>query len=168
MRKSVLLGLLFVTILISTGVCAQTQKTAYKTHSGNFGLGVILGEPTGISGKLWLGNGMAIDGAVAWSLSKNYSLHIHGDYLFHNFTLIDVEQGKLPLYYGIGGRIKIREDDPNDNNDDDAIGVRFPVGLAYLFEGAPVDIFVEVVPILDLAPDTDFDINGAIGFRYFF
>jgi hypothetical protein len=31
-----------------------------------------------------------------------------------------------------------------------------------------VDIFLEVVPILDLAPKTDFKINAAIGARYFF
>ena len=109
-----------------------------------------------------------MDGAVAWSLGKNYTFHIHADYLLHKFNLIKVEKGSLPLYYGIGGRIKIRDDDRNVNNDDDVIGVRFPVGLDYIFEGAPFDLFVEIVPVLDLAPDTDLDFNGAIGFRYWF
>ena len=44
--------------------------TASAQDSG-FGLGVILGEPTGISGKLWLGGKTAIDGATAWSSLLN-------------------------------------------------------------------------------------------------
>ena len=68
----------------------------------------------------------------------------------------------LPLYFGVGGRLRLR-----DNRDDD-IGVRIPVGLAYMFADAPFDIFVEVVPILDLVPDTDFDLNAALGGRFYF
>jgi len=41
-------------------------------------------------------------------------------------------------------------------------------GINYLFEGVPLDIFLELVPILDLAPEMGFDFNGAIGIRYFF
>jgi hypothetical protein len=66
----------------------------------------------------------------------------------------------MPFYYGIGGRIK--------TSDDARIGVRVPLGLAYLFQNVPVDIFLEVVPILDLTPKTDFRINAALGARYFF
>lgn len=135
---------------------------ALAEGGGNFGLGVILGEPTGISGKLWISGKSAVDGAAAWSLGNNEALHLHADYLLHNFTLIEVDKGRLPFYYGIGGRIRFAD------NGDDYIGVRVPLGLAYLFEGAPLDIFLEVVPILDLAPDTDFDLNAAIGIRYFF
>jgi hypothetical protein len=31
-----------------------------------------------------------------------------------------------------------------------------------------LDFFFELVPILDLAPSTDFGMNAAIGIRYFF
>ena len=48
------------------------------------------------------------------------------------------------------------------------LGVRFPVGIAYLFDGAPVDVFLEVVPTLNLIPDTDVDLDAAIGARYWF
>ena len=51
---------------------------------------------------------------------------------------------------------------------DDLIGIRFPVGLDYNFDGAPLDIFVQIVPILELAPKTDFELEGAIGARFFF
>jgi len=148
--------LLIILIVVSISGIARASG------SHNFGLGIILGEPTGISGKLWISGRSAVDGAAAWSLGNNEALHLHADYLLHNFTLIKVEKGRLPFYYGIGGRIRFAD------VGDDHIGVRVPLGLAYLFEGAPLDIFLEIVPILDLAPDTDFDLNGALGMRFFF
>ena len=51
---------------------------------------------------------------------------------------------------------------------DVTLGVRVPLGLAYIFSDEPIDIFLEIVPILDLLPQTDFTISAAIGGRYFF
>lgn len=139
-----------------------------------FGLGIILGEPTGISLKGWQGRSTAFDGAFAWSFAGSDFFQIHGDYLSHNFSLLKVEKGKLPFYYGIGGRVKFFDDGnnrgrrDNDNSDKTRIGVRVPLGLAYLFERTALDIFLEVVPILDLIPETEIDLNAAIGIRYFF
>ena len=117
-----------------------------------FGLGVIIGEPTGISGKLWLGTSTAFDGAAAWSFNKNGNLHLHADYLYHSFT------DGLAFYYGIGVRAKLE--------DDRRVGIRFPLGVTYVAR-PPIDIFLEVAPMLDLAPSTDFRLNASIGFRYF-
>jgi hypothetical protein len=131
-------------------------------QGGPFGLGIILGEPTGISGKLNISKRNAIDGAVAWSLKDDNDLHIHGDYLYHNYSWIIPETGELPVYFGIGGRIKVRD------KHDDEIGIRFPIGMEYIFESAPFDVFLEAVPIMNLAPETEFDINAAVGGRFFF
>lgn len=136
--------------------------SAAGSNADGFGLGIIVGEPTGLDAKLWLGEGSALQAAVAWSTEKNTSFHFHLDYILHRFDLFDLESGRLPLYYGIGGRFRVR-----DNSDDD-VGVRIPIGLSYMFANDPFDLFVEVVPILDLVPDTDFDLNAAIGFRWFF
>lgn len=133
-----------------------------------FGIGIILGEPTGISIKNWLGQTSALDLAVAWSFERYISLTIHADYLKHNFRLIRVDKGALPFYYGIGGRIKLKDDDAARNDNDEArLGVRVPVGLAYHFENVTLDVFLEVVPILELVPSTDFTISAAVGIRYF-
>ena len=128
------------------------------------GVGVIVGEPTGISIKKWIGETRAVDAAAAWSFSENESFQFHADYLIHNFSLIQPKDldlnGRLPVYFGVGCRIKLDEDA--------LVGIRIPFGISYLFADAPVDLFVEVVPILDLAPDTDLDINAAIGVRFYF
>ena len=131
-----------------------------KAQRSGMGLGLIVGEPTGISFKYWTGSTTAFDAALAWSFVDEGAFHIHGDYIFHNMRLITIPEGMLPFYYGIGARIKTA--------DETKLGVRVPLGLAYLFHNVPVDIFLEVVPILDLIPETDFGINAALGARYFF
>jgi hypothetical protein len=131
-----------------------------NAQSSGPGLGIIVGEPTGISFKYWTGSTTAFDAALAWSFTDEGAFHIHGDYLFHNMRLISVPDGMLPFYYGIGARIKTANDTK--------FGIRVPLGLAYLFQTAPIDIFLEIVPILDLTPKTNFAINAALGARYFF
>ncbi len=132
------------------------------TQDKGFGLGVIIGEPSGVSAKSWMTSTTAVDAALAWSFVDNGALHIHADYLIHNFQLISIDgKGKLPVYYGIGARIKF-------GNDDTRLAVRIPVGIDYMFGDAPVDIFLEVVPMLELILKTKFQFNAALGARYFF
>lgn len=148
-------------IMTCLALCLLAQAAASREHA--FGLGIITGEPSGISGKLWLSNKTAVDGAMAWSLETNANFQIHGDFLMHDFNLIKVQKGSFPVYYGIGGRIRTW-----DNGRDDNVGVRFPFGMNYIFQSKRLDLFLEVVPVLDLSPSTEVQFNGALGFRYFF
>ncbi len=125
-----------------------------------FGAGIMVGAPTGITMKLWQSHSAAIDGAVAWSFERSSSLQVNLDYVEHSFGVIKVEKGSLPFYYGIGARVQA--------GGDAALGVRIPLGLDYLFAHDPLDAFVEIAPILQIAPSTTFDLDGAIGVRFFF
>jgi len=127
------------------------------------GVGVFFGEPSGISTKTWLTHTTAFDAAAAWSVEGEGSFHVHGDYLVHNFNIFRPGRGALPLYYGVGGRILNRTDQNSLN-----VGIRLPVGIEYLFQRAPLDVFLEVVPVLDLTPESTVDVNASIGTRYFF
>jgi hypothetical protein len=133
---------------------------ATSALAGNVGLGVMAGEPTGLSLKVWSGSRTAFDAAAGWSIDKGDWIYVHGDYLWHRYEL-DVEEGSLPFYFGIGARVLLHE------GDDSKVGVRVPLGLDYLFENHRFDIFIEVAPIIDLAPDTEFDVSGGIGARYY-
>ncbi|MBK6832370.1 MAG: hypothetical protein IPG92_17265 [Flavobacteriales bacterium] len=147
-----------------------------KGQGSGFGAGIMLGSPTGLSAKYWISGDRAIDGGLAWGVWRGSYIHLHADYLFHNMELLKVAKGKLPLYYGPGLRMRSwsggRYWHKGEWRDYDGsyvdLGVRFPVGLAYLFDGAPVDVFVELVPTLDLIPATSFDLDAAIGARYWF
>jgi hypothetical protein len=123
------------------------------------GAGVIIGEPTGFSFKTWVSSHDAVDAGISWSLSYGW-FHIHADYLRHVFDLIPVDKGQLPLYFGIGAKVGF--------GGDVFIGARVPVGLDYMFDGVPLDIFLEIVPGLAILPDTKLDMGGGIGIRYWF
>ena len=142
-----------VQILVVFLVISMSATYAQK----NFGIGVILGEPTGLSAKLYTGSNNAFDFAAAWSFKGSGHLLLQADYVWHS-SLTRASSGELMLYYGIGGRV-IFQDDPR-------FGARIPVGLDYQFTTAPIDIFVELVPILDLAPSTNFNLGGGIGVRF--
>ena len=130
-------------------------------QNGDIGLGIILGEPTGLSAKWWTGKTMAFDAGAAWSFVNGGTfMQIHGDLLFHNFDLFQVDSGKMALYYGFGGRVKFA--------DKAIVSVRVPIGISYQFEKTAIELFLEVVPMLDLIPATEVGVSGGAGFRYYF
>jgi hypothetical protein len=145
-------------LLLASVLCFR----AGNAQDRGFGLGVILGEPTGISFKGWMSSSSAIDGGVAWSFVRGSAFHVHIDYLLHSFDAIHAEDTKVPLYYGVGGRIK------SADREDAKVGIRGVIGIAYFVPSAPIDIFLEVAPVLDLTPATDVTVNAGLGARYFF
>jgi hypothetical protein len=144
------------------GITAGVAGAEGSAGSKKVGLGIVVGQPTGISFKLNLNAENAIDAAAAWSLSGNNNLHLRADYIYHRYGVIDVDKGRLPLFFGVGGRIELRENARN------LFGIRFPIGLDYYFSGAPFDVFVQVAPVLEVAPDTDFEFEAALGGRFWF
>jgi len=148
-------------ILFSTALfifLLGSSFTDLKAQDSGFGIGIIVGEPTGISMKKWVSGVGAVDGAVSWSLSNDWFL-LQADYVRHAFNAIPVSKGKLPLYYGLGGYLAF--------GDELGLGARIPLGINYIFGDVPLDIFAELVPTLNLAPNTDFSLGGGVGVRYF-
>lgn len=149
-RFATFFSALFLTALVSTA----------QVRSGDVSAGIILGEPTGLTAKWWTTSTKAYDLALAWSTGRNDRFYVHGDYLIHRPDIISVDSGKLPLYYGVGVRMGFA-----DKAD---MGVRIPLGIAYHFPAHPVEVFFEIVPVLNLYPATDFGANGGFGVRYSF
>lgn len=166
--------------LLAAGAPAQESATAAQTNSieapavtlepaaesgpdsRRFGVGLMLGEPSGASFKYWLSDRGALDAGVGWSFDDHEDFHIHADYLYHLFDLIPVDQGQLPVYFGGGLRVKFRD------NREDLFGIRAVAGLAYMFEDKPIDIFFEAGPVFDVTPDFEIRFTAAIGARYWF
>jgi hypothetical protein len=148
----------YLKILIVLSAFFLSEKLPAQNFG--FGAGVILGDPTGLSFKYWTNPKNAWDAGIAWGIGEKNALSLHGDYLWHNFRLIPVDKGRLAVYYGPGTRI-ILGDDPH-------FGIRGVIGLDYMFLHVPVDIFLELAPVFDLAPATKLYFNGGLGARYFF
>ncbi len=131
--------------------------------AGGLGLGVMAGDPNGLSAKYWTGERTAFDAAAAWSYwgRGGAALHLHGDFLFHQFEWLKVPSGELPVYIGVGARLKLVPENMR-------LGVRVPLGVEYIFAEIPVGLFLEVAPGMDLIPETQFFPNGAVGARWYF
>lgn len=148
---------LTLTALVSLCACAAGAASA---RSGGE-LGAVIGEPTGVSFAAWTGPTTALNIAAAWSLENTDVMHLHADYVRHTFGIFDIEEGSLSFYWGIGGRGEFR---PGD----DRLGARLPLGLNYFFESAPLSVFGEIAPTLDVTPETTVDVNGGVGIRVAF
>jgi hypothetical protein len=144
--------------LILLAACAAFAIPGHTRMGGNFGLGIIAGLPTGVSGKLWLNNTNAVD--MILGFGQNY-LEARADYVWHDYNLFPVPSGQLPLYYGMGAGMAISNGGPG-------LMARGVVGIEYLFPHAPLDAFFELGPGIRFFPGTDLDMTAGIGMRYFF
>ncbi len=150
------------TTTTSTG---STDLYSGAPQTKRFGAGLILGEPVGATVKYWLNNTMAVDGAAGFSSHSHSSLYFNADVLWHKFDLFDISPapGKMPLYFGVGGLLRFR-----NHGEDDVLGVRVPVGVDYIFDNLPIDVFAEVGPAVDVHPSFRGEITGGIGARFWF
>lgn len=160
-------------------VCAVVVACLFLLVQGSvaqdhgFGLGVIIGEPTGLSAKLWISHVNALDFGLGWSVGGNWvgrarghddrgrRVHYHMDYLWHSFTAIHSNQ-RFPLYYGIGGRLNAGA------GYDESLALRGVIGIVWLPLNVPADFFLELVPSFELLPASAFSLDAGLGVRYYF
>ena len=198
------------TTLSRLTVAVALLAAAASAGGRNFGLGVVMPSPTGLSAKLWTSGTTAIDFVLGWSgggygYRRGYpegyndgrcydngfyrnnvrycndqaygyygydgrywgsrygwrTFHIHADYLFHNFNLIRTSE-RFPLFYGPGINIEYWE------YEELALGVRGNFGIAWLPRRAPMDVFLELGPVVNLFPEPFFHVNVGLGTRFYF
>src|SRR3989339_1137732 len=146
MRKR--LRYLFVgSLLVALSVSART--------GGPFGLGAVLGDPTGLSFKYWHQKDHAWSGALAFGFHDHHdhqNLILHVTHQWHDFNLIPETHGSLPGYLGVGGRVY--------SGQDFALGVRGCGGLSYVPTRSPVDIFLELCVVIDFLGHVGGDADG--------
>jgi STE24 endopeptidase len=164
LRKFALLaiGLLLTSLSARAGIPEPRQT----------GVGVVLGEPTGLSGKLWRDRKHAFDAAFAYSFDD--FLLVSGDYLFHFDSSL---QADFKPYVGIGGLFyvstlsdKHRRHGFGDDGTAAGIGLRIPLGIEWLSRDPelPIGVYLEVVPGVGIVPNSFGFIEGGIGARYYF
>ena len=175
--------LLIVSVLGTLPVSAPAQaagrapaRSAAATGGGRFGLGLIIGEPTGLSMKYWLDSRAAFQGALAFSFD-DYFL-ISGDYLYHYpgaFGQGNAFVSQLQPYFGVGGVVVFTTTDRRVNDrflgrrsGSVGVGVRVPLGIEWNPGRPSLGIFAELVPGISLVPLTSAFFEAGIGIRYYF
>ena len=146
---------------------AMGGMNLHAARRGDQGVGVLLGNPSGLTYKMWVDEKVAIDGAVGVAQSE---FDVHATLLIHNFNwaknikdnLIKgiTDSGDFPLYFGVGPRVLF--------DDKTELGVRFPLGLAFMPHQSQWEFFGELAPVLRLTPSTGIDTDYSIGLRYYF
>ena len=164
-RKSMRVAKAFA-VLLGIGFVGSA---AHADTAGPFGLGLVLGNPTGLSANYRFGADRSVDGALAWNFGRYSGFEIHSDYLWHRKNII---RGKFAfdLHYGIGGRLVSRGDRDRDinNNDRTYLGPRIPVGIGTNFNQAALEVFGEVALVMNLIPGTSADLDFGVGARIYF
>jgi hypothetical protein len=154
MRKNLWAGALLLPLVFIHPARAQNP-----VESG-FGVGAVIGVPTGLSLSLPMGADNAFNLAIGYEPIGEGNLTVVGDYIWHDWTLFTAPSGKLSLYYGPGVRVRLARQPE--------AGLKGVAGFAYLFEEDPVQIFFEIGPGINVVPDTEARVNAGIGARFFF
>ena len=141
-----------------------------RADDKTFGLGVVVGEPTGATAEIVFGPKTSLDLALGVELFHDRDLYFRLDFLFR---LVEFHESSLtiPLYLGIGAFLW--DHDRNRDDDDLHLGPRVPFGVALEFSTVPIQIFFEIalrIIFFDHGGDdqVDADLSGALGFRYYF
>ncbi len=161
---------------------APGRAEARRHYGGNvggepgastFGIGLILGAPTGLSMELRLSESSALDFAIGLnSFNDRDGGYFHFDYLAY---LTDLAGGggsvAVPFYLGVGAVFWDNNDRFNDNDNLNG-GLRIPLGLAIAFRSAPVQFFGEIAFNLIFLDENDnngyLELTGALGLRVYF
>ncbi len=190
-----LLKRLMIGVFIPLAIMANPTSSA---PAKQFGLGIVLGSPTGLSAKYWLSQERALDFALAWGWGNqsNYGGAYYDDDKCYDYSYYKNNKGWCGDranydYYGGGGFhfhgdyvfhnfsvFKTREPfalyyGPGLSFEywrhyDALLGVRGLVGVTWLPRSAPFDMYLELAPTLNLTPGTFVYFNGGLGGRFYF
>lgn len=145
-----------------------TLGFSHAAKAGDFGLGVMIGDPTGISGKVYRSKTHAVDGAVSWALNGDY-FYLHGDHLWQKSAAFKLDRTALDFFFGLGVRLAFHDSSTSKTTKNDfLLGVRGPVGLAYTFSDPRIELFGELALVMNLIKSTSVDFDGGLGARYYF
>jgi hypothetical protein len=149
-----------VAVVFSFGLILLARPAEAQRAGGDVGLGLQIGEPSGVTLQFYNPGSMSWDFLAAWDVDDFFFLNVHGLYYRDIGQRNDVH-----LFYGPGAFIGIR-DRGRDEDDDVVVGISGTIGIGIMVE--QFQIFASVTPRLSLIPGTDGDVGAGVGVRYYF
>lgn len=151
-------------LLLTTLVCGLVWTARATPARADIGIGLFLGEPTGLDLKFGLGNRSSLDIVLGFtSFRDGRNGYGHLTYLVTPL----VAQGNavlVPLRLGIGAAIFGPEDDLG-------FAIRAPLQIGLRMRRTPLEFYGEIAAALVVigpGDDLDLDLQGGLGFRLFF
>ena len=172
MKRTILTAVFAVSLLAAIGGKADATEVGYGRK---FGLGIVIGDPTGLTAKLWIAPTNALDfGLGFWGYGVNNRCFDNGTcprYGYNNGTFnmdylwqsnIVRGQAQLDWHIGAGGRLWV-------GGGDASVAARMPVGLDLTFRKPSfLEVFLEIAPVFYFAPGTFLAMEGGLGVRGYF
>ena len=172
-----------MTALFAVSLLAAIVRPAAATEVGysrKFGLGVVIGDPTGLSAKCWIAPTNALDfGLGFWGYGVNNRCveqrnctrygYSNGTFNMDYLWQSNIVRGQAQLDWHIGaggradlgGRLQRRLLRPSR--------ARAPLGLDLMFNNPGfLEVFFEIAPAFVLVPGFWFEIEGGLGVRFYF
>jgi hypothetical protein len=161
-----------VAAVVTLALCAAAHRAeAHPWARRNIGIGVVLGEPTGLTLDIRPNHWSSFVLDVGFdTFDDDESGYVHLEYQVRLFDLTHTARLSIPFYLGIGIFYSDRD---RDFADDGHLGPRVPIGIAFEFR-PPVQIFAELAfrwLLVDIDHEDDHDrtdFGGAVGFRLYF
>lgn len=155
-----------VLLLLLLGIMSGTLYAQSKSAARPVGIGLFLGQPTGIVFEFDLNPTNWIDFTAAWDFTgptnQNYAFLLFASYklAFPGVFIINNTVDLVP-FVGPGLSIGLRPDDVS-------IGFRIPFGLSWRPPTAPIGVYLEIGLGMQLFPATRFHGTGGLGIQYRF
>lgn len=154
--------LLFRSTVLLLFLTFATNQLFAQPKASNLGIGLQLGQPSGVSLKFYSNLGVSIDVLAAWDLDDFFFINAHG--LFEK--PIGNARG-FGYFYGPGAFFGIRDgNDRSGFGNDIVLGISGTIGMNFFID--QFEIYIRLTPRLALIDAVDGDIGGGLGFRYFF
>jgi hypothetical protein len=163
MKKSFVLVLALL-LAFAAGAAADVSIAGHSVSDGPYlgarglGIGIVLGTIDGLSVKSWISRDHALQFDLNWDLNYG-AVGFGAAYLIHNFHIIEADNNKFPLYFGIKGWAALAPGGAE-------AGIQVPLGIAWIPRNAPIDIFAQVEPGISLIPSVHSAMGGGIGIRF--
>jgi len=156
-------------LLLAVSVVVGMVGAPAAARAEGFGIGVFLGQPTGLDLKIDVGARSAIDIVLGLEeLDDDSANYAHVTYLVTPFAA----RGRsvlVPFRLGIGAAFY---DGIGDFGDEINVAVRAPLEIGFVFRSAPIELYGEIALKITFIDDNDnedeVDADGGIGIRFRF
>jgi hypothetical protein len=151
--------LLLTTLCFGIAFAALVARPA--AARADVGLGLFLGEPTGIDLTLGLSGRSGLDLLLGWNTFRDGRVgYGHVTYLVTP-VVGHGDAVTVPLRLGIGGALY-------GPGDDLTFGIRAPLELGLRLRRTPIEFYGEIALAIIFFDNVDTDIQGGVGFRIYF
>jgi hypothetical protein len=152
------------------GAVASPADAGRPADKGSFGVGIVLGEPTGLCAKLYLDDDTAIQGALGFNFIDS-GIQVNAEYVLHPWIVQERDAFVLPIYLGPGLRF-IQYNGGRSDDNHYAVGLRLVGGMLFDFKEVPLDVFLEIAGVVEYdfkdGEGVELALNLGAGVRYYF